>query len=279
MTLIPAGGLANRMRAVAGAVTLMRGQSGCLRVIWFKDWALNAPFHSLFEPLAMDDVRLEDATLLHKLLYDRPRRCNLWLPRIFQQFAFDFRLYEKIVWLFRDNLEDMQRLKNANNSYVASYHALVPYDNALLQRLFRPVKSVREDIDLRCEGFSSYTIGMHIRRTDNVVAIQRSPLSLFFNVVDTELAAHPDLRVYLATDSEDVKAQMRERYGDRIITASSAADRNSIEGIRDGIVDMYSLARTQKIYGSSGSSFSELASQLGNVPLEMVRADATRNPI
>ncbi len=273
ITLVPVGGLANRMRAVASAVTLMQKCKGEVKVVWFRDWALNAPFKELFEPVDMPDVSLVEGNCVNWLMYDRPRKRNFWIPSLFQSLYYNYRLYENQVEECFGWNDALEKSVSSGRSYIAAFYQLVAYDNEMVQRLFRPVKSVREAIDRRCAPFSSYTIGMHIRRTDNVVAIQRSPLELFFKVVDTELAAHPDLRVYLATDSEDVKAQMRERYGARIITASSAADRNSIEGIRDGIVDMYSLARTQKIYGSSGSSFSELASQLGNVPLEMVRAD------
>ena len=41
--------------------------------------------------------------------------------------------------------------------------------------------------------------------------------------------------------------------------------------IREGVADMYTLARTQKIYGSFQSSFSNIAAQLGRVPLEILK--------
>lgn len=37
ITFVPAGGLANRMRAVASALTMARDAGRGLRVIWFKD--------------------------------------------------------------------------------------------------------------------------------------------------------------------------------------------------------------------------------------------------
>ena len=76
---------------------------------------------------------------------------------------------------------------------------------------------------------------------------------------------------YLATDSEEVKREMKERYGDRIFCSGKKADRGSLEGIREGITDMYTLARTQKIYGSFQSSFSDMAAQIGGVPLEILK--------
>lgn len=47
--LVPVGGLANRMRAVASAVTLTYRVRRKLEVLWFRDWGLNAPFFKVFE--------------------------------------------------------------------------------------------------------------------------------------------------------------------------------------------------------------------------------------
>ena len=44
ITFVPVGGLANRMRAVASAVTLAAKTDSELSIVWFQDWALNAPF-------------------------------------------------------------------------------------------------------------------------------------------------------------------------------------------------------------------------------------------
>ena len=51
ITFVPVGGLANRMRAVASAVMLAGKTKSELSIIWFRDWALNAPFYQLFKPV------------------------------------------------------------------------------------------------------------------------------------------------------------------------------------------------------------------------------------
>ena len=51
LTFVPAGGLANRMRATAAAYTLASRVGSPMSAVWFCDWALNAPFHALFEPV------------------------------------------------------------------------------------------------------------------------------------------------------------------------------------------------------------------------------------
>ena len=154
---------------------------------------------------------------------------------------------------------------------MASYHAFYPYEQSLIGEIFTPIQFIKERIDDRCTQFVNNTIGVHIRRTDNIASIQQSPLVLFFEIVDEELDKDNHTMIYLATDSEEVKLQMGKRYGNRIISSSTPADRNSVAGIQDGLIDMYTLARTRKIYGSFQSSFSEMASQIGGIPIEILK--------
>lgn len=64
--------------------------------------------------------------------------------------------------------------------------------------------------------FSDTMIGMHIRRTDNLASIRQSPIELFYQKLDEEIKEDDKVAIYLATDSEEVKREMKERYGDRI---------------------------------------------------------------
>ena len=88
ITFVPVGGLANRMRAVASAVMLAGKTKSELSIIWFQDWALNAPFYQLFKPVDREVACLRDASRLDYALLDRPRSKNFHFP-LFQlrQFA------------------------------------------------------------------------------------------------------------------------------------------------------------------------------------------------
>lgn len=63
MTFIPVGGLANRMRAVSSAVTLAQKTNTIIDIVWFQDWALHAPFKTLFCPINIQNTHLREATL------------------------------------------------------------------------------------------------------------------------------------------------------------------------------------------------------------------------
>ena len=271
ITLVPVGGLANRMRAVAGAFNLASQTNGDLRIIWFRDWALRCPFSELFQPIAYPNVILKEADAFDLLRFDRPRNRNAWIPKAFQKILFDKVIYEKEVeFLIRDNFDFASWAQNAN-VYMASYLVFGECHDNLYRLLFKPVKSIGEVVEKRKGSFSDYTVGIHIRRTDNLRSIENSPLELFYEKMDGEIEQNPNVKFYLATDSEKDKNLLLQRYGERILVSPKEATRNSVEGIKEAVADLYTLASTQKIYGSFASSFSEMAAQLGGQPIQILK--------
>lgn len=57
--------------------------------------------------------------------------------------------------------------------------------------------------------FSERTIGVHIRRTDNVVSIQSSPLENFTNIMDEEIKKNANTKFYVASDDDEVKESLK----------------------------------------------------------------------
>lgn len=272
ITFIPVGGLANRMRAIASAFDLCKKTNGSLNVVWIKDWALNSPFYELFEPINDDVISLRDASTIDKLLLDRPRKKNFYLPRIYQKLIFDSSLYElSITPLCRKGFDFVKWAIGNKELYLASYTNFMNYDISIISKLFRPLPEIKKMIDTYTSQFTDDTIGLHIRRTDNLDSIINSPIELFYNKIDKEIDANNAVNFFLATDCEDVKKEMQKRYGSRIICSKEVADRDSIEGIKGAVAEMYVLSSTQKIYGSFQSSYSDMASQISGIPLEILK--------
>ena len=140
-------------------------------------------------------------------------------------------------------------------------------ENAL--DIFSPQERVQRRIDQIAAKFGPYSIGVHIRRTDNEKSIRESPTSLFIERMKQE----PDDTVfYLATDSNDEKQILKNVFGEhRIITSDRQANRKSVKGMEDALADMFLLAKTNRILGSYYSSFSHIASLVGKKQLEIIR--------
>jgi len=267
--LVPVGGLANRMRAIASAILLSQRFHRTLKVIWFKDQALNATFSSMFESISLPNIEIRDAVFSDFILYDRPRRRNFFIPRIAQKLIFRKTIYEETS---RQRILDnasYPELAETGSIYIASFVKLTNED--FDYSIFKPVSEIQTEINTIVSTLGDFCVGIHIRRGDNIFSISESPLELFFDRMDNELEANPTVIFYMATDSNEVKEQSKQRYGDRIILLDREADRLSMEGMQDAVLELYLLAATKKIIGSYHSTFALLASEIGLQPYEELR--------
>lgn len=216
LLFVPVGGLANRMRAVASAYNLAQHTGVKLRVVWFRDWALSAKFKDIFEPIEGLDVH--DASSFDLAFYDRPRRKNFYFPRFPQALIFQQRIDEQQVTPLNNQGFDFEAWAKGKKSWMSCYSVFgAPADN-LYREIFQPVKAVMNKVDYYQRQFSPHTIGFHIRRTDNQESIDNSPIELFIQAGEKEIAANPDTKIFLATDDEATKTALKEKFRTYLIT-------------------------------------------------------------
>ena len=253
-------------------------------------------FCSLLPGRAGGGSFIRDARGFEKLLFARPTLKNLHAPRLLQRLCYRHIIYAPQIWYLNRDGFDYEAWFRQGGTLMTTYRDFCPWTSDDLRTLFQPNEEVQRLIDERTADFTSDTIGIHIRRTDHQQAIDESPIELFFEAIDRELNApsHPprgganksfgelletiapprggrEGAIYLATDDEATKAALRQRYGKRVITSEAEATRESTDGIRDALVEMYALSRTRQIYGSAGSTFSPIAAALGDVPITILQ--------
>ncbi len=267
LLFVPAGGLANRMRAIASAYHLSSQTQTKVQVVWFQDWGMNAAFHDLFRPIETKTFKIKEANWIDLITIDRPRKRNFFVPRIFQFIRFNQRIDEQYVADLKSEAFDFERWTKDKNSYMSCYDEFGTFNDSLYVDIFKPLKEISNRVEGYKKRFSPHTIGMHIRRTDNLESIEKSPLNLFVDTIKQEIKTHADTKIFLATDDQQTKSTLMLQFGERILTSREEATRGNLVGITDGLADMLTLASTQMIYGSAGSSFSEMASKIGNTPL------------
>ena len=287
-TIILEGGLGNRMRVAASAYAMAKRTGIPMRVLWTKQWGMNCRFEDLFTLTpgpsaqgASSSFSLRDARGFEKLLFARPTLKNLHAPRLLQRLCYRHIIYAPQIWYLNRDGFDYEAWLRQGGTLMTAYRDFCPWTSDDLRLLFRPNDDVRRLIDERCRDFTPNTIGIHIRRTDHQQAIDESPLELFIEAIDREqesssrMAAYDGapFSIYLATDDEATKEALRRRYGKRVITSEAEATRESTDGIRDALVEMYALSRTRQIYGSAGSTFSPIAACLGDVPITILQRD------
>ncbi|MEM1238565.1 MAG: hypothetical protein AAGI45_01870 [Cyanobacteria bacterium P01_H01_bin.26] len=270
LTLVPHGGLGNRMRAIDSAVVLSQKLQKSLTVIWLENTPqLRCPFERLFQPLSqvslvspavaslyLDPQTVQGTTQLKKTLLTLS-------ASFFQTLSF-----QKII----DNDGTIDLIQTDRLGTLANYQSvMILTDRSFYPTntyaLFKPIPILENAIEARTVAFNQNTIGLHIRRGDHKKSAEHSPLRLFVDAIEQEIVQNIDTNFYLASDSLLIKQQLIDQFGDRIITHLAPTSRNSEQGMQDAVVDLYALSRTRKIYGSYWSSYSRVAANLSNIEL------------
>lgn len=260
ITFVPKAGLCNRIGAVLSAMEFKRHNPDIyFRTYWGKDRECHALFSDLFEPIKDFEI-----LPLEKFYLKPSSRWNLYLPDILKRIYFD-----KYFYCSSSNRENFECLiRNFENIWVGAYNPFTKYsiDNSIA-KVFVPLPEIADRISKITEQYQNNVIGIHVRQTDNIPAINNNPIEKFYALMDHEIEENESCLFYLATDSYEIKNIFKKKYNDRIITADISLTRTNVTGIKNAVVDLYCLGATKKIFGSSHSTYSEIASKLYNIDL------------
>ncbi len=252
--LVPILGLCNRLRAIDSALVLANDTGRELRIYWEKNNDVGSPFRLLFEPLPDPRARVVEGRLFP-------------FPRI----------VEKLFRTKSYSAADYALLQSADLRTFAPYHSINITSYSRFRTspspfaAFLPIAELRDRIKVITSEFGEHTVGVHVRRTDNLLSIANSPDSLFIERMHREIDRRPDTRFYLATDSAEVKHTFSQHFGPRLMFSERASSRRSVAGMQDAVVELYVLAATKRIIGSHWSSYSETAAKIGRIPFEQMR--------
>ena len=270
LTIVPFGGLCNRLRATLSARLLGGGKvAKNVQVCWSSDFECAAHFDELFESIDGEGFSVKHQTLWNA----RPLRRNFHLPYYLRFLRYG---YQK-VWIRPGNGEDIREIAaKAKRVWVSSCHDMVGLQPADY-KVLRPLPALQAQIDALTQQFGQNTVGVHIRRTDHRDAIAQSPTEAFCQAMEREVAADDDVRFFLATDDMALKQQLQTRFGERIIVQPmDDCRRTTRRGIEQAVIDLFCLAATRKIYGSSTSSYTLTAANIGDIALQEVAAPTTK---
>jgi len=264
----PIGGLCNRMRVIASAYQLIRPQGGKLVVKWTANEELNCPAKALFS--LPRDIRVVDVkggdNLAEKLVYYRLR------------LGYRYRVGNNQVM----NAKQAGNLIPQDKTYYETCETFHKDSRDVDCSIFTPAPELetlaREKIGKTTQGGQHPVIGLHIRRTDHSVSIRQSPTELFCRVLEARLKENPDTRFYLATDDGSLRKFFSHTYNRDaeivFFNDSKALGRDTPAGIKAAFVELLTLSMTRRIYGSCGSSYTDMAAAMGGIPLDYVTADA-----
>lgn len=267
----PLYGLANRMRMIDSAYRFCRTHNKRFVIYWKRDTIDNCEFNKLFIPI---DHLKETKSYNHILLFHKfERHYSLvrWLVKMLDRCH--------IIKFFgeQQHKELSEFTKKGGGKYlfviVESYSAFFQNEQDIfLSDLFTLNDDMLLRINNEVKNFDNNIVGVHIRRTDNKDSIEHSPLELFVKRMQEEIHLNSNVRFYVASDDSNVKQYILDIYGaERILLPKGIIGRDSVEGLKQAVIEMYALSKTKYIMGSYYSSFSEISSLLGGINLKIIK--------
>lgn len=262
ISLVPYAGLCNRMNAIVCAIQAHKTYDVPINIYWEKTNDCCAEFSDLFQPLMNTDIKVQPIKHFY-LKYGGPKK--LYIPNLVRHLYFDKSIKGDLI----SNSCLNEVFKNSDNVYINSANRFCNLDgiDLIYGDFFQPSTVIKLKIETLTKTFSSNTIGIHIRRTDNEVAIRTNPLENYITLMKKEIEKDFDTTFYIASDSEEVKSFFKKIFGDRIIEEQLCLTRKSVRGMQDAVSELYCLSETKKIIGSSNSTYSLIASRIRKIPL------------
>ncbi len=267
ITIIPRAGLCNRLRAMISGINVAKKWGAKCVILLNKSSECYCKFSDLFETPNLSNVSIVEN---RNPIYFLGRKRNLYLPNLIQKMLYDFRLYD---FTGESDIFDIIPQK-AKKILISSYSQM--YDLKGINRneaILIPKKMIQNRIDDITKNFGKHAVGIHIRGTDNVKSLRHSPFDVFVDCINKELIKNPDAIFYISTDEMEYKERMVQIFGDKIITSPVILKRDSVEGMKGALVDLYCLSQTNYIIGSYWSSFSEIAAEIGGIELIVANKD------
>lgn len=301
----PIGGIGNRWRAIKSALAFAQNQDIELCIIWPESQELNAPFSDVFRlesKASVPTVRV--VNIKHRFLEPKSGfGAQLkWLLGALKKG--DIPIFEHLRW--QSKIKKLGRLNVVNNKHISDlFLSGIPKQNGRenfdsLQKKMEPILEVliqsgRDFFISSCFPFYksgnlnsialcapkgipknileqvNNSIGIHIRGTDHRLALEKSGLNKFISRIQDHLSQHPDATFFVCSDENGVKEKLKSLFKDHLFYLDvTNFDRDNRDSILDSTRDLFLLSKTKKIFGSYGSSFSELAAHMGGIEIDVI---------
>jgi len=249
------------MRALDSAIALSQRLDKPLYVLWRQDDDLNARFEDLF--IAPESIR----GISNVVLRGRsPLSAQLAavLPPLF-----DKCIDQECVKSLRSQKYDFADLEGWKTIFISTSSRF--YDAESRFRDLVPSVALQQVIHSYARELEN-AVGVHIRRTDNVRSIEKSPTAKFIEQMEKEIQLDDRVRFFLATDSPAEEAHLKAIFSDRIVThPKRSLNRNDSIAAQDALIDLFCLSRCRKLVGSYWSSFSDTAGDINGIPRVIIR--------
>lgn len=266
----PFGGLANRMRVIASAMDLSEKTNQKIKLVWISGDYCHCDFLDLFKPIKNIEITNRFSKYKFAKVSNQENKYKRILAKIINKMiGIDYCIkgvdFPKYIW--NKKIDLLEIVSNNKNTYFQTCQELNFEKNLQFYENFIPIDDIQNIINQITNSFNDNTIGIHIRRTDNLKSIEFSPTFLFIEKIKTELQTNSNTNFFLATDDLATENELKVKFNNKIITFEKELSKSTKNGIIGAVIDLYCFSKTKYILGSYWSSFSDIASRIGKIKL------------
>ena len=273
ITLVPMGGVASRVRTIASMIYLAEKYRRPLEIIWHTDDEMPVSTDRLFTlvpRLASKNITLRAYKTSDLFLNMPPMLNNLYLSFLAVYLRYDKVLsgsrLERMLTTNREELEAL--LKDGDKSLlIATDKSFGNY-----YRMYDVLESTVEVNNVVLSIMASWknsVIGIHInRRMNPQTTFNECPIELFIKRMQEIIVADKNTNFYIATTSKDERERLATIFRERVYVPHSVADPDTLKGVIQSLGQLLALSHCDRILTTPESNYSQVASELGNVPLE-----------
>jgi len=258
LTIVPFGGLGNRLRAFNSSLYLSKDLGLELQLVWIKKFELNAGINDLYKDLG-GEVNIVKGLKYHLFKYFLKHIYIQKYPKIyffFLSFFYDLILFDED--LINGDYELLKnRFKGKSNILIATCYAFYPFESFNNLILKDQIRTSIDNIVL-----PNKAVGVHIRRTDHSEIIKESGIESYLEKMNEEIILDKNTAFYLATDDCEVKNEIFSKFPN-VYANPTILNRDSLEGIIGAVIDIYKLSECSKIICNPKSSFATTAQNIG----------------
>lgn len=251
-------GLCNRLNNYAGSARVAATLGRPLKLWWPLNWHLGVRWEDLFKT----EVQLASQEDLERV-FNPANTVKVYNAKEFPGVAHSQAMrpsdqYSVIV------VKSWQVPRFEDEGVGRSRDLAWPWLSAL-----RPTDRIQAAID---SVVISPSIGVHARRSspgDQFFRFDAATDDLFIEAVKDALETRPGIGIFLATDNPQFEEMFKREFPGTVTNQRrhhGHGARQSVDGMTEAMVDLYTLAKCEIVVGTFGSSFSRVGAWLGNKP-------------
>ena len=279
ITLIPFGGVARRLRTIASAIDLFaNGTDKPVEILWFTSDSFGTPSERLFTlspKYVPEQITIREADWKDLLTNDAPQKSNLFVTAPFVFFRYDMYLSPRKVRQLATESKNFsgEMLKictRRNEKVLMSTNQTFTKPDSKIYKYLVPTVEVTGVRNSRMSGWKENVVGVHLSRSGRENSYAESPTELFIGRMQKMIESDPTTTFFLATTDSNEMERLQTIFRDRVFAIHSISEPDSPESAIEGYGELLALSHTRMILTTPHSTFSEVASEMGRIPMEQL---------